>query len=148
MAFGLQSFPHYEAKRSFPSAQIMARDPTVSPKHSHLCAKWHATRQKCRPSCRANCLPDLCFHIHFRIDVHFNIFMAQCAPPARPSPPRLDEWVLSVPRTLGGATPSCARLALHRMVDAAEGTKPIRCFAPAPISVFDLRFWLSSFTFI
>jgi hypothetical protein len=42
-----------------------------------------------------------------------------------------------------GATSLCARLAPHRMVEAAEGIKPEQFWAQPPISVFDLRFELS-----
>jgi hypothetical protein len=47
-----------------------------------------------------------------------------------------------------GATPSCACLALRRMVEAAEGIKPEQSWAHAPLSVFNLRFELSPFLFI
>ena len=52
------------------------------------------------------------------------------------------------PPTSSGATPSYARLALRRIVEAAEGTKLEPSLAHAPISVFDLRFEPSSFLFI
>jgi hypothetical protein len=42
----------------------------------------------------------------------------------------------------------CARLALRKMVEAAEATEAERSWAHAPISVFDLRFELTSFIFI
>jgi hypothetical protein len=75
----------------------------------------------------------------------FNIFLSS---PRATFPLCLDAWFFVGLPTSGGAALSCALLALHQMVEAAEGTKPERCLAPAPISVFDLRFELSSFIFI
>jgi hypothetical protein len=56
--------------------------------------------------------------------------------------------VVADPMTGSGATLDYDFLALHRMVETAEGTKPERFWAHAPSSVFDLRFELSAFLFI
>jgi hypothetical protein len=57
-------------------------------------------------------------------------------------------WLLRVPPTGSGGTPSCARPVLRQITEAAELTKPERCWAHAPISVLDLRFELSPLFFI
>jgi len=63
-------------------------------------------------------------------------------------PLRLDAPVVANPPTSSGATPSYACLALHRMVEVAEGTKAGRSSAPVHASVFDLWFLKNSFIFI
>jgi len=56
--------------------------------------------------------------------------------------------LLSVHWTGSGAPPSCTRVALHGMVEAAQGIKPARSWAQAPPLVVDLRIELSPFLFI
>ena len=59
-------------------------------------------------------------------------------PPAGLFALRRAAWkLLRVPATGSGATPSCARLALHRIVEAVEETNPGRSWAHAPTPVFD-----------
>jgi hypothetical protein len=66
-------------------------------------------------------------------------------PPCDLSALNFDTWVVASRLPSSRATPSCARLALHRRVEAAARTKPERSWAHAPVSLFDLRFELSSF---
>ena len=65
------SVPPFEASGLLLGVQILTKAARVAKKHLCFCAKCLATRQKCRLLCRTFCHTVLCFHIHFRIDLHF-----------------------------------------------------------------------------
>ena len=124
----LVEFQYFEARGSFPSARKVTEGRRFRQNTCIFRIKCRAIGQKCR-FCVGQIvvLPFVFMHIPGGSFI-FNI--SSCALPLCDFCPLCLGVCGSATRS--GATLRCARLALHRIVEAAEGTKPERSLACTP----------------